>query len=183
MRRSAARIARQGAAGMTLKHTIRILIVLAAALGTASASAQKAPVACMSDPELRDVLLNVYTFGLAQSAGICVRRYPQLKPNANTAIAAFEKSYGKELDALDKRALAVFERIYPGRGSLMRDKNDRSANDDALRSVEGYSREQCAAAITSLNALATAEDWKTIAEGGPLGAVWESERAAVPKCK
>jgi len=168
---------------MNLKLAIRIVSVLAALLGTAAASAQRAPVACMSDPELRDVLLSVYTFGLAQTAGICVRRYPQLKPNANTAIAAFEKSYGKELDALDKRTRAVFERLYPGRGGAMRDKNDRSANDDALRSIEGYSREQCAAAIASLNALATAQDWKTIAEGGPLAAVWESERAAVPKCK
>ncbi|MFO0997080.1 MAG: hypothetical protein U1F33_10395 [Alphaproteobacteria bacterium] len=164
-------------------RAVAVAVALGVLLGAVQARAQRAPAVCMSDSELRDVLLSVYTFGLAQTAGICVRRYPQLKQQATVAIGTFEKSYGKELDALDKRTIAVFERLYPGRGAAMRDKNDRSANDDALRSVEAYSRDQCTAAVTGLNAMATAQDWKTIAQGGPVGAVWETERAKVAKCK
>jgi hypothetical protein len=168
-----------------MRWAARVVVPLVAALGAAvpHAHAQKAPAVCMNDQDLRDVLLSVYTFGLAQSAGICVRRYPQLRQPSNVAIAAFEKSYGKELESLDKRTLAVFERLYPGRGAAMRDKNDRSANEDALKSVEAYSRDQCTATIANLHAMATAKEWKTISQGGPVGAVWESERAAVPKCK
>jgi hypothetical protein len=163
-----------------LRHAV---VALATFLSAAPAPADAQKAVCMSDQELRDVLLSVYTFGLAQTAGICVRRYPQLKPQANAAIAAFDKSYGKELDALDKRTSAVFERLYPGRGGAMRDKNDRSANDDALRSVEGYTRDQCTLSIANLDAMAASKDWKTISERGPLGAVWDTERAKVAKCK
>lgn len=137
---------------------------------------------CLNDEELRDVLLGAYVYSIGQTLGVCSRKYPSLKSKLLDAEGKFEKAYSAELQQVDRRSIAAFERNYPGRGIQARDNNDAGANRQGLAKAEQFSLRECENVAKGVQASIDAEDWALFVSTSPAVLFFRDERSRVPRC-
>jgi len=137
---------------------------------------------CMSDAELREVLIGIHTRNMGMIVGTCARRFPNYASRAMELSRNFEKTYAKQIRANNRATIAVFDRAYPGNGETARDRNSILALQQAEMEVESWSQDQCRKGITGVEAAVVADDWR-FAVGIPVAMVFKQERERVPTCR
>ena len=137
---------------------------------------------CVSDAELREVLIGIYTRNIGMTLGICGRRFPIYAGRSMDVARKFEKTYAEQIQANGRATIAVFDRTDPGNGEAARDRNSAMALQQAQRQMESWSEDQCRKSITGIEGAVVAKDWK-VAVGIPVAMVFRQERERVPTCR
>jgi hypothetical protein len=152
-----------------------VAFVIAALI--ASRKAETLP--CFSDQQVRSVLIDAHFFVTEQMAGICARRFPDMKEQIQDLMQKLETTYSAELSNIDRLSVEAFEQNHPGYGREMRDKSKNVVLERARREGEGYTRGTCNNIMSQIEALANA-GWSSAADF-PLS-FFDEERAQVPRC-
>ena len=136
---------------------------------------------CMSDAELREVLIGTYTRFLGMLLGTCARRFPNHADKSMDVARKFQKVYATQIRANDRATIAVFERVQPGNGEAARDRNSILALQKAQTELEFWSEDQCRKGIKGVEGAVVVADWK-LAAVAPTTLVFKQERERVPVC-
>lgn len=137
---------------------------------------------CVSDAELREVLIGIYSRNMGMILGTCARRFPIHADRSMDIARRFEKTYAKQVQANDRATIAVFDRTDPGKGEAARDRNSIFALRQAQKEMESWSEDQCRKAIIGVEGAVIAKDWE-VAVGIPAAMVFKQERERVPACR
>ena len=137
---------------------------------------------CLSDLELKTVLIGVFLYGAWQGLRLCHESYPDLKPLVQKTADIFQETYQNEIAAVADAGDVVFERLYPERGAAMRNQNNVIANQQGAQTVKRYSHDQCSNYIKGVEAMAVADNWELVA-AVPATMTFQQERARIPRCK
>jgi hypothetical protein len=135
---------------------------------------------CFSDRELRNVLRGILTYGIGQTVGVCIRKYPSLEDAALQTVESFQTSYSDEIRTLDRKTVAAFERNYPGQGKEARDENERRASMSAMIKAEAFTKTECEETLQGMKIMVRMNDWDKVMT--PADASFTDNRKRVPRC-
>jgi hypothetical protein len=133
---------------------------------------------CLSDDELRAVLIDMTNRSLGATLGVCIRKYPELTPDAMKTMTSYESKYGKEMTANEQVTIEIFNRR--GDGSEQREATYMNAERAAINKTEAFSLKQCRDAITGMQLIVDADSFSIIQR--IAAATFSIERANIPRC-
>lgn len=155
-----------------------------AAAPAANVPAAKGPAAlCMSDVEV-DAYLKHAAFGpIAFGAARCSEKFPDLKEEADTDIAALQKAHGAMLGTVAAASLPPYTRSFAADGVKRRDTQLDVDRKPVLQRIQSYSRDECKSHLAAIEGFAELSDAEFDAVLGNIARQsYDAKREAVPSC-
>lgn len=141
-------------------------------------SGQGASAFCLSDLDLKIVLINSQIESFDALAGMCIARQPDLAEQGANALSAFHATYSDNIAYYKKLGMRAFQRA-----GLNADAIDalRETNQSASATIaDHYSHLECKNLLLGFEALARAKNFGPI-EKLALSA-FKTKRTSVPAC-
>jgi hypothetical protein len=156
------------------------LLALSMAAGHCQAQAQApAPPLCSSDAQLEAALISTFWYTNERMAGICVKRFPDLRPAMGEAMNSL-KVYSSEFNRIARLSFELYEKSYPGHATAMQQKHEHAASEGAARQVETMSKKQCKDLLMGIQVLGMANNWSRATSMALIA--YKEERERVPRC-
>jgi hypothetical protein len=163
--------------GMMLIQRAAIL-VLVAVLRPIDVASARASTLCLSDNELRAVLIDMTVRGLGATIGRCARMYPDLSKDAMTVANQFLSKYGDEMKANSTATAKTFF----DRGQTLDDREAvyKRAEAAAINKTAQFSLKECQNSVLGLQLMTDADSFSVVRMAAQASFV--VERSRVPRC-
>lgn len=138
----------------------------------------KPPNFCLSDGDLRTVIVRTMIDEIREMADTCGKRYVTLSEFADNTLRDFDLKFAQDIDARDSATRNILRKS--GLGELQQNEVWAAAQAEGQHVAARYSGQECKNLVLGIKVITDAGDFRLVEKSALLD--WASRRAATPRC-